>query len=226
MTTGRRTRVRSGAVTALAVAAAIAAGAGVSAHRLDEYLQATRLDIRPDGVRLALELTPGAAVADAIVTRIDRDGDHLFSPAEQRAYASDVVASLNVVVDGTPVALQLETSTFPALETFRRGDGTIRLQVRGSSEAVASGRHHLSFMNGHASRESVYMANALVPEVAGIVIGMQRHSPDQRQLSLDYDVGRPSSTRTSSLVMAGCVAAVLLVRAARGRVFRLSPSRR
>ena len=78
--------------------------------------------------------------------------------------------------------------------------------------------HHLSFTNGHARSKSVYVANALLPDTAGIVIERQRHSPDQRQLSLDYSVESASSLRTSSVVMAGLVAAVLLVRVTRARV--------
>jgi hypothetical protein len=52
------------------VAAACAAGAGVSAHRLDECLQAARIAIEPDHVGLELDLTPGRAVADAIIADI------------------------------------------------------------------------------------------------------------------------------------------------------------
>ena len=219
MTTGRRTRARSVAAAAgLVVAAAIASGSAVSAHRLDEYLQATRLDVRPDGVLVAIELTPGAAVAAAIVAMIDRDADGVFSRAEERTYASAVVASLEVVVDDTMVPLQLDASAFPTLAALRRGEGTIRLQARAGRDIVAPGMHHLSFTNGHAPRESVYMANALMPDTAGIVIERQRHSPDQRQLSLDYSVEGASSLRTSSVVMAGLVAAVLLVRVTRARV--------
>lgn len=226
MTTVRRTRVRSGAAAALATVAAITAGAVVSAHRLDEYLQASRLDLRPDGVVVALDLTPGAAVAPAIIARIDSDGDNTFSSAEQRTYADDVVASLDVVADDTEVALRLDAMDFPTVEALRRGEGTIRLQARGRHDVVTAGLHHLSFANSHARRESVYIANALMPDTAGVEIQRQRHSPDQRQLSLDYSVEFPASTRTSSLAMAAFVAAILLVRVARGRVFRLSPSRR
>ena len=87
-----------------------------------------------------------------------------------------------------------------------------------TSSDVDPGVHHVSFTNGHAPRESVYMANALMPDTGGIVIERQRHSPDQRQLSLDYSVERASSVRTSSVAMAGLVAAVLLVRVTRARV--------
>jgi len=202
----------------LAVAAAICSGAGVSAHRLDEYLQAARLDLRPEGVVVALELTPGAAVAPSILARIDTDADNHLSAAEQHAYLNDVAASLQVVVDGTPMALQLDATDFPTVDALRRGEGTIRLQARGSHGIFTGGWHHLSFANRHAPRESVYMANALVPDTPGVVIERQQHSPDQRQFSLDYSVERPSTAaRTSCLAMATLVAAVLLVRITRSR---------
>jgi hypothetical protein len=47
----------------LLAAIVLAAGAGLSAHRHDEYLQAARIAIDPDGVRLELSLTPGIAVS-------------------------------------------------------------------------------------------------------------------------------------------------------------------
>ncbi|AMY08207.1 hypothetical protein LuPra_01400 [Luteitalea pratensis] len=218
MTTDPRTRARSVAAAGLVVATAIAFGSAVSAHRLDEYLQATRLDVRPEGVLAAIELTPGAAVAASIITTIDRDADGVLSRAEELTYARAVVASLEVVVDDTMVPLRLDASAFPTLAALRHGEGTIRLQARADRDIVVPGMHHLSFTNGHAPRESVYVANALMPDTAGIVIERQRHSPDQSRLSLDYSVEGASSPRTSSVVMAGLVAAVLLVRMTRARM--------
>ena len=44
-------------------------------HRLDEYLQAARIDLQRAAVCVTLELTPGAAVAESVIRTIDRDGD-------------------------------------------------------------------------------------------------------------------------------------------------------
>ena len=75
----------------------------MSAHRRDEYLQAARLAIDPDRVQLELDLTPGIALAEAIIADIDRNRDGSLSQDEQRAYGSLVLSALTLEVDGTPV---------------------------------------------------------------------------------------------------------------------------
>jgi hypothetical protein len=42
------------------------------AHRLDEYLQATRLAVATNRIDLSIDLTPGVAVADQLLVVIDR----------------------------------------------------------------------------------------------------------------------------------------------------------
>ena len=42
--------------------------ASPSAHRLDEYLQAARLSLAHTRVELEIDLTPGASVADGIIS--------------------------------------------------------------------------------------------------------------------------------------------------------------
>ena len=64
----------------------------MSAHRRDEYLQAARLAIDPGGVQLELDLTPGIALAEAIIADIDRNRDGSLSDDEQRAYGRLVLS--------------------------------------------------------------------------------------------------------------------------------------
>ena len=63
----------------LALTTAIVGVAEVSAHRRDEYLQAARLAIDPGRVQLELDLTPGIALAEAIIADIDRNRDGSLS---------------------------------------------------------------------------------------------------------------------------------------------------
>ncbi len=74
-TTGLLSFANNAAWARLLAALALLAGTIVSAHRLDEYLQAARIDLQRDGVRIALDLTPGSAVADALIAAVDRDHD-------------------------------------------------------------------------------------------------------------------------------------------------------
>ena len=113
-------------------------------------------------MQLELDLTPGIAVAEAIIADIDRDRDGSLSPDEQRAYASLVMGALTLEVDGTPVRVELPHQ-FSRADAMRRGEGTIRLQLTAALPRLSAGPHHLLFRNSHHPDRSVYLANALVP---------------------------------------------------------------
>ena len=147
----------------LALTTAIVGVAEVSAHRRDEYLQAARLAIDPGGVQLEMDLTPGIALAEAIIADIDRNRDGSLSEDEQRAYGRLVLSSLKLEVDGTPVRAQLAATSFPDAEAMRRGEGTIRIQSAATLPRLSIGPHQLLFRNSHHPDRSVYLANALVP---------------------------------------------------------------
>src|ERR1043165_3758088 len=85
-TTERSLRAGEFAVAALG-AMLLASGVTVSAHRYDEYLQASRIAITPAGVRLEVSLTPGIAVADDVIREVDTNHDAVLSAAERPAYA-------------------------------------------------------------------------------------------------------------------------------------------
>src|ERR1035437_6464096 len=58
-----------------------------AAHRVDEYLQATRLSIDIQRVDLEIDLTAGVAVASEVFAWIDTNRDGEISNAEGEAYA-------------------------------------------------------------------------------------------------------------------------------------------
>ena len=78
----------------LAAAAVLIASLGMpaSAHRVDEYLQATLISVEKDRVEAFLRLTPGIAVSSVVLASIDTDGDGVISQTEKRAYAERVLA--------------------------------------------------------------------------------------------------------------------------------------
>lgn len=194
-------------------------GAGLSAHRLDEYLQAARLAIDPDRVQLELDLTPGIALAEAVLTDIDRNRDGSLSGEEQRAYAGAVIDALELAIDGTRVSMQQVTTSFPEFEAVGRGEGTIRLRSMAMLPPLANGIHHLSFRNRHHPDRSVYLANALVPERDSVAITAQRRDGDQSALTIDYvlrEAARPSRIRW----LFGAMAAAILLLALGTRSFR------
>jgi hypothetical protein len=169
------------------------------AHRLDEYLQASRISIESGCIAVEINLTPGAAVADGVIAKIDRNEDGEFSPAETEAYASDFVRSLSLQVDGVEQSLLLERyrSTSPA--EMRQGMGTIRLYAA-AKPSLAGGPHRLVFRNTHRSDIGVYLVNALVPSDERIRIHGQSRDFLQREYAVEYALASPrTSTRAASV---------------------------
>ena len=205
---------------ALSTALALAAGDTVFAHRLDEYLQAARIDLQADRVTVDLDLTPGASLAESVVAAIDRDHDGVASRDELNAYVGGIVGQLELSLDGQPLEPQLTSSSFPAPEALRLGEGTIRMQISAAHRRLTFGRHQLFFSNRHRARQSVYLANALVPASSRLIVEQQRRTVDQRELTIDYSVGAALAGVSSSGVLAGLVATILLVRYRRRNTVR------
>jgi hypothetical protein len=206
----RSSRGSSRTAGVVALALAIAAVAQVSAHRRDEYLQAARLAIDPGRVQLELDLTPGIALADAIVADIDRDRDGSLSTAEQQAYANLVLSALTLEVDGTPVRPQLAATSFPDIDAMKRGEGIIRLQSAAVLPRLSSGVHQLWFRNRHHPDRGVYLANALVPESHQIAVTAQRRDVNQTELTIDYLVRAAPPRAAAAWVLGGIAAATAL----------------
>ena len=174
----------------LLVAAAIlgAAPAPAGAHRLDEYLQAARIAVGVDRVDIEIDLTPGVAVAPAILDAIDLDHDGRIGPAERAGYASRVIADVTVAVDGTRLPLALAGDRFPSESEMRLGVGIIQLRATAALPHAGVGRHIVSFTNRHRAEQSVFLANALMAADDRIRIDAQRRDVRQQQLDVDYRV--------------------------------------
>jgi len=186
-------------------------GSWTSAHRLDEYLQAARLGIDPDRVELSLDLTAGIAVAEVVLSEIDRDKNGMISAAEARAYADRVLSAIALDVDGIPLRVELVDSTFPAFDSVRKGEGTTRIQAAASMPRLADGLHHLRYRNTYRSDIGVYLANALVPASDRVIVAAQRRDLYQRDLVIDYQLSRqPASTARRGLSV-GVAGALILI---------------
>ena len=185
-------------------------GTGVSAHRVDEYLQAARIAIDPDRVQLELDLTPGIALAETILADIDRNRDGALSSEEQRAYGSLVLDALTVDIDGTPVRVELAAAGFPGADEIRRGEGTVRLRLTAALPGLSSGVHHLRFRNRHHPDRSVYLANALVPASDRVSVTAQRRDVNQTELTIDYTLRAAPARPPAAWLLGGLVAATAL----------------
>ncbi len=186
--------------------------APAGAHRLDEYLQATRLSVDTERVELEIDLTAGVRVASEVLAWIDTNGDGRISDAEADAYARQMLHSVVLSIDGRPVPITLLESRVSSLHDLSLGVGTIRIRAGATMAAVGSGRHYLSYVNMHRPESSVYLVNVLAPLDPRIEIGGQMRDSAQHSLTFDYSV-KPDAAwgRTWSLLAGLAMAGVLYV---------------
>ena len=183
-------RLRSASVRGVVLAAMAAAfgWTSPSAHRRDELLQAARIGVALDRIELELSLTPGMTVADDVIGTIDRDGNGVLSAEEQREYMEQVMAATELRIDGRIVNMETAASTYPLLAELRGGDHSIELRSTARFAELSYGRHEIAFTNRHRSDIGVYLANALKPDSARIVILSQHRDPGQQRLAIDFTI--------------------------------------
>ena len=126
-----------------------------SAHRVDEYLQATRVSVERSHIRLEMSLTPGIDVAPLVFSWIDANHDGQISRHEEDSYAQEVLRSIELLVDGRPVAVILTGQSIPEFREMRLGTGTIRLQAEARLSSSAAGAHQVVYRNRHKPEWSV-----------------------------------------------------------------------
>lgn len=173
--------------TRLASAGAILllVGTSASAHRLDEYLQATIISVEKDRVQVEIRLTPGVAVFPTVLANIDTDADGIISEAEQRAYGERVLSDLSLAIDGDRLQLRLVSLKFANIQEMREGRGEIQLEFDADVSSRGPNRR-LIFENQHQSRIAAYLVNCLVPRDPGIRITAQNRNYEQSFYELDY----------------------------------------
>ena len=168
----------------------LALASAASAHRLDEYLQATRVSVATNRIDVSIDLTPGVAVADQVLEVVDQDRDGHVSHAERDAYAQHVLKDIRVRLDDSVLALSLVDASFPALHEVKRGLGVIRIKATAPVGPLPAGRHALSLTNAHLPAISVYLVNALVPKNRAITIARQARDELQKGYRLEFGVRR------------------------------------
>jgi hypothetical protein len=162
------------------------------AHRLDEYLQATRVSVATDRIDLSIDLTPGVAVADQLLMVIDKDRDGQISTKEGNAYALLVLKELRLGLDEKALAPSLVEVRFPSLQEARSGLGVIRIKGTATFGPLTADSHVVSLTNTHLPTISVYLVNALVPKDHAIKITKQTRDELQKGYRLEFKVTPPS----------------------------------
>jgi hypothetical protein len=160
------------------------------AHRLDEYLQATRIGVAMNRIDLSIDLTPGVAIFGTLLPNIDLDGNHRISRHEQELYARRVLTELQLELDGKRQSVELVQSKFPSRHAMETGEGVIHLQAVAKIPSLSLDHHELLFRNLHLPDISVYQVNALVPETKTIHILRQERDERQTEYKLTFEVQR------------------------------------
>lgn len=163
-----------------------------SAHRLDEYLQATRVSVTTKRIDISFDLTPGVAVADEVLSVIDKDRDGRFSKAERATYIQVVLKDIRVGLDEKVIALRVVESSFPNRLGIKGGVGVIRIKATAPVGPLAAGRHSLHLTNAHLPLISVYLVNALAPKDPAIQITKQLRNELQSDYHLEFSVNPTS----------------------------------
>lgn len=180
----------------------------MSAHRLDEYLQAARLGIDPDRVELQLDLTPGASLAAAIVAEIDRDRNGTISDAEARAYGLVVQAAIRLELDGTVLRPELVESRPAPVDAVSKGQGTLRFRWTAPLPPLSDGAHELFYLNAHHRDVGVYLANVLVPSTDRVAVTSQERDVDQREYTIAYEL-KPAPDGWRPMLLIGLLGAAV-----------------
>jgi hypothetical protein len=156
-----------------------------SAHRIDEYLQATLVTVEGGQVRASMRLFPGALIAASVIASIDGDSDGVFSEDEQQAYARSVLHDLLVTVDGAPAPPRLLSWRFPSAQSMREGTGELGIDYA-VEVSQRPGEHRFGILNQHRGAQSVYLVNVLAPTSPNIHIVTQARDRQQSRYELAY----------------------------------------
>lgn len=156
-----------------------------SAHRLDEYLQATTISVGKTRVQAEIRLTPGVAVFQIVLANIDTDADGVISETEQRAYAERVLGDMSLTIDGDRLRLRLVSMRFAKIEEMKAGGGEIQLEFDADVSRGGPNRR-LIFENQHQSGIAAYLVNCLVPRDPDIQITAQDRNYQQSFYQVDY----------------------------------------
>jgi hypothetical protein len=168
-----------------AVAIVFLLRATASAHRLDEYLQATIISVEKDRIQAFVRLIPGVAVSSIVISSIDANGDGIISAAERQGYAERVLRDLALSVDGESLKPRLVSLKFSSLAEMKEGLGEIQIEFTADLRPAGTNRK-LIFENHHQSAISVYLINCLLPRDRSVQIVAQNRNESQSRYRLDY----------------------------------------
>jgi hypothetical protein len=183
----------------------------VHGHQVDEYLQATLLDVSQRQITVELTLTPGVTVASQILSGIDLNGDERLDASEIEAYAAEVIQDLSVTIDGRPCSMAIVSARSPVWDVLRAGDGAMRIRAV-STLPIAVGHHRIEYTNAHLPAVSVYSVNFLKSSDSAVVLGAPQRDAFQERIRIDIEVTSPRGTAERAALLCLPIVTLLYVR--------------
>lgn len=199
---------------ALAGALVLVITASAQAHRLDEYLQETLIELTPQRIVLHVDLTAGVDVAPAVLSSLDSDHDGNLSEAEQSDYTEKVRRDLTVTLNDAPMAIRTVEKQYPTVDAMKRGLGAITLTFE-APLPPDPGKVTLQLDNHHDATMASYLVNCLMPRSPDIRVLSQSRSRDQAHyqaaISFDAQANPPRALRSSLPYVALSLGGALLL---------------
>lgn len=126
------------------------------AHPADMYRYTHSISVSPNGIQITWEIAPGPMLAPATWQYADQDQDGTVSDQEARAWAQTVVQSLSLSLDGTRLALDLQTVEWPSgLTELVSGEEPISIHLRADWSISIDQAHQLVLQNQFNPKDSV-----------------------------------------------------------------------
>ncbi len=149
------------------------------AHRLDDLMQASFIEIKSGEIRIQLNLNPGVAVVDKVIWIMDRDGDGAISDAEEMEFSKVIKNQLKLSIDSQTLPLEILNMEFDDPADLRSGNGNIRIELAAHFTRLLPGVQRLRFENKNLSGMSAYLVNATMPKDPAIRISKQLRNENQ-----------------------------------------------
>jgi nickel/cobalt transporter (NicO) family protein len=141
----------------------------ILAHPLDELAHTIQLTLNRENVAVQANVSVGPLVASRIWGEADTSGDSTISPDEAMQWSRMYLQSLTLRIDEQPLALTLDSATFPDSRNsmFLDSKGGIVIQAHAALPALSSGAHTIHANNQAYAKISTYKYSALAaPGVA------------------------------------------------------------
>lgn len=171
------------------VAALVLAPTLAIAHAEDEtrIVQGAYLTVKPQEVRIELNLIPGTQITRQFLVEVDTDADGDITQEEAGTYATSVLARNSLTYDGEALEWVLDAVSIPSPEDLASGADFIRIFAI-APRADSAGEHILAYRNNYGPEDGQWTAFTFFQPSAGFSYAVvdQSTGEDGRSVIVTY----------------------------------------